>query len=441
MSLRYRYGELLSIGIVILMGLLLPSFADAVPAFARQMDTTCETCHYQHFPLLKAFGRAFKASGFTMTSRKTIDSDHLSFPETLNAALFTNIRYQSSNGQKPLPTDNPSRNSNNGEWIIPGETSLFIGGRISENMGALLEGDVGGAGTAAGSSSPFLASLKLPFMYSVGKGVNLGVVPFSAGLGPAYAFEMLNTGAVGNHLITLVHPTAVSAQQYIQVGPATNGYGGDAEGMGFVAVSSDFFVTLAKWSPNHLPIDAGGSSAPMSSDYARIAVMPQFKGWDLGFGAQYFGGRSSIADSGGLTPVRTEAYAVDAQAQGTVRSMPLGVYLSYASAPATKSGQTTNLYNQNPNSARAISIVMELGAFSDGRGTLQLAYRSANDGVDTYGKDNAVTAGITYLPWYNVQLSLLETWYSGGAHSAVQGNLDASGTGDQLTSVNLAVGF
>lgn len=88
-----------------------------------------------------------------------------------------------------------------------------------------------------------------------------------------------------------------------------------------------------------------------------------------------------------------------------------------------------------------MSIAMELGAFKDGRGTLQLAYRSANDGEDIYGKDNAVTAGITYLPWDNVQLSLFETWYSGGAHSSVQGNLDASGTGDRLTSVNLAVGF
>jgi hypothetical protein len=430
--------DLLKLGMALLAGLMLPTVASAVPAFARQMDTGCDTCHFQHFPLLNAFGRAFKASGFTMTARKTIESDHISFPENLNMALFTNIRYQSSNGQKP--TD--GRTSSNGEWIIPGETSLFLGGRVNANMGALVEGDVGGAGTS--SSSPFLASLKLPFMYDVGKGINLGVVPFSAGLGPAYAFEMMNTGAVGNHLINLVLPTAVSAQQYIQVGPAANGYGGDSEGVGLVAVSSDFFVTLAKWSPNHLPIDTQGSSASPTSDYARVAYMPQFGGWDLGFGLQYFGGRSSVVDSTAtpmLTPMRTESYAVDAQAQGTVWDMPLGVYVGYASAPATKAGEATNLYNQNPNSAHAISIAMELGAFSNGRGTVQLAYRKADDGADAYNKDDAVTAGVTYLLTYNVQLALLETLYSGSAHSSVQGNLDASGTGDQLTSVNLAVGF
>ena len=435
--------DFLKVGAVFIASLMLPAVASAVPAFARQMNTSCDTCHFQHFPLLNSFGRAFKASGFTMTSRKTIENSHFSLPENLNMALFTNIRYQSTNGQKGAAKT--ARTSNNGEWIIPGETSLFLGGRVNANMGALVEGDVGGAGTSG--SSPFLASIKLPFMYDVGKGINLGVVPFSAGLGPAYAFEVMNTGAVGNHLINLVHPTAVSAQQYIQVGPATNGYGGDSEGIGLVAVSSNFFVTLARWSPNHLPIDTQGSSVAPSSDYARVAYMPQVGGWDMGFGLQYFGGHSSLADSTVtpmLTPVRTEAYAVDAQAQGMVGNMPLGIYLSYASAPSTKAGEMTNLYNQNPNTAHAASLAMELGAFSDGRGTLQLAYRTANDGVDTYNKDNAVTAGVTYLLTYNAQLALLETWYSGNAFDSSNPTpppLDASGSGDRLTSLNLAVGF
>jgi hypothetical protein len=74
------HKHLLKLGMVLLGGLMLPAVANAVPAFARQMDTGCDTCHFQHFPLLNAFGRAFKASGFTMTSRKTIESDHISFP-------------------------------------------------------------------------------------------------------------------------------------------------------------------------------------------------------------------------------------------------------------------------------------------------------------------------------------------------------------------------
>ncbi len=434
------HTRLLRLGILLMVGLLQPITASAVPAFARQMNTGCDSCHFQHFPLLNSFGRVFKAGGFTLTARKVIENDHISFPENLNTALITNIRYQASNGTKP--TD--GRNSNNGELIIPGETSLFLGGRVNTNMGALIEGDVGGAGTSNGSA--FLASIKLPFMYDVGKGINLGIVPFSAGLGPAYAFEVMNTGAVGNHLINLVLPTAVSAQQYIQVGPATNGYGGGSEGVGLVAVGSDFFMTLAKWSPDHLPIDSQGSSVAPNSDYARVAYLPQVRGWDLGIGLQYFGGSTSLADgttSPILTSMRTESYAVDAQAQGLVGSMPLGIYLSYAGASSSKAGQVTNLYNQNPHEAHAMSLAVELGAFNKGLGTIQLAYRTADDGADTYNKDDAITAGVTYLITYNVQLGLFETWYSGSAHDVNNPAqfIDASGTGKSLTSFNLAAGF
>ena len=101
--------------------------AQAVPAFARQMGVSCDICHFQHFPLLNGFGRAFKSNGFTMTSTPLIESENISMPENLNAAIFTNIRFQKSTGSK----DPAAHTSNNGEWIIPGETSLFIGGRVS----------------------------------------------------------------------------------------------------------------------------------------------------------------------------------------------------------------------------------------------------------------------------------------------------------------------
>ena len=84
---------------------------------------------------------------------------------------------------------------------------------------------------------------------------------------------------------------------------------------------------------------------------------------------------------------------------------------------------------------------LAFGMPSDGRGTVQLAYRAAKDGENTNnGKDNALTAGLTYLITYNAQVALLETWYNGDGHKSNQ-FLDASGSGDHLTSVNLAVGF
>jgi hypothetical protein len=452
--MKNQYG-ILALMFAAVAAWLSPLSAQAVPAFARQLGVACSTCHYQHFPLLNAFGRQFKASGFTMSGTSNIEADNFSLPANLNAAVFTNVRWQKSNGGKEVG----QHTSNNGELILPGETSLFVGGRVSAYMGALVEGDLKAGG------DPFLASIKLPFMYPV-RGITLGVVPFSAGLGPAYAYETMNTGAVGNHLINLVVPAAVSAQQYVQAGPGTYaGYANDAEGIGFVAARSDFFVTYAKWSPNHLTVDTQGASAQPTSNYLRAAWTPVFGGWEFGLGAQYFGGQSTEVEGtgsvgpGGLETVRTKAYAVDAQAQGNVGEMPLGVYLAWAATPGTSLSGTEheNLYNENPNRKWAASIAAELGAFANGRGTIQLAYRTADNGAITHSKDNAVTVGVTYLPWYNVQLALLQTWYSGSAHSPDAPNLicpteadptracgatiDASGSGKNLTSLNLAVGF
>jgi hypothetical protein len=429
------------------------SQAQAVPAFARQMGAPCSTCHYQHFPLLNSFGRAFKASGFTMSGTTNIESGSFSLPANMNAAMFTNVRYQKSSGTK----DPTNKTSNDGEFIIPGETSLFIGGRVNKNVGALLEGDVGAAGLGGG----FLASLKIPFVFKASDSINVIVDPFTSGLGPSYAYETLNTGAVGNHLINLVVPSAISAQQYVTPGV-------DSEGLGAAVVSNDFFVTLAAWSPNHTPIDAAGGSASPDSQYLRVAYTPMIGAWDIGVGVQVYGGKSNVVGDTTTNPpvaganyskFSTKATAIDAQAQGTLGNMPFGVYVAYVEAPASKAGDP-NLFNDGSKKRTAYSIAAELGAFAGGRGTIQLAYRAADNGygADTgYKTDNAATIGITYLPSDNVQFGLFQTQFSGNANSdaGIQANgqvMDATaadlggtpgfnGGGKSLTSLNLAVGF
>jgi len=427
-----------------IISLLSPATAEAVPAFARQMGASCDTCHFQHFPMLNSFGRAFKASGFTMATTPLIESEHFSIPESLDAAVFTNIRYQMSNGTKAAGTSPAT--SNDGQWIIPAETSLFVAGRASENVGVLMEGDVGGAGADAGAG--FLASLKLPIVFPVTGTMNIGVVPFTSGLGPAYAFEVLNTGAVGNHVMTLVHPTEVSEQQYIQVGGGTtyNDYAGDAEGIGFFAATSSYFFTAASWQPNHISLNsADHATAKSTSTYLRAAMTPHIGGWDIGVGVQYFGGESAIAGTT-LDPVRTKAVAFDAQAQGIINQMPLGVYFSYASAPGTVAGDMPNLYDPNPNRKWAASLAAEWAAYAKGRGTLQLAYRRAEDGAAMDSKDDALTVGASYLIAQNIQLSALYTKYIGRAHdpnnpAPLPMGGGATGSGNRLLSMNLAIGF
>ena len=47
--------------------------ASALPVFARQTGAACSACHFQHFPLLNAFGRSFKSSGYTQISQAQVE--------------------------------------------------------------------------------------------------------------------------------------------------------------------------------------------------------------------------------------------------------------------------------------------------------------------------------------------------------------------------------
>lgn len=68
--------------------------ASAVPSFARQTGHACSTCHFNGFPTLNSFGRAFKAGGFTdIGSQGKIEDEGLSIPDTLNVSLVTKFRY------------------------------------------------------------------------------------------------------------------------------------------------------------------------------------------------------------------------------------------------------------------------------------------------------------------------------------------------------------
>jgi hypothetical protein len=47
----------------LIVAILLPTGANAIPAFAQQYATSCATCHID-FPKLNDFGKAFKDAGF-----------------------------------------------------------------------------------------------------------------------------------------------------------------------------------------------------------------------------------------------------------------------------------------------------------------------------------------------------------------------------------------
>lgn len=417
-------AALSSLFLIITGGFVIPRNAVAVPGFARQTGTTCSSCHYQHFPALNAFGRAFKEAGYTMSgSQGKIEGDNLSIPVTLNASLLTKIRYQKTNGS--------TSQTDTGELQFPDEAALVIGGRGGEHLGFLLEfGTFGTADTGTGTVSGGTAdtgsgdfslfnSYKAHYNYEI-NGINYGAVIYSTDTGgTAYGFELLNTGA--QRFIRVAEDRqATSAQQFVGLGS------GPAEGLALVASGSQGFVNLSFWSPNH-----GNAAVNGPATYLRGAWTPTLGEWDTGVGFQYFGGTASRnAASGG--DVDTKGWAVDGQAQGTLASKPVGLYVTYAAADAS----ATNVFNTGPNQKKAWSITGEVGILPE-KATLILGYLDGDNGaVAGSNKDQRLMVGATWMLGQNQQLMLWNTSYSGNKYDP-----KPTSGGDNLTSLMLFVGF
>jgi len=390
----------------------------AVSMYARQTGLACASCHFQHYPLLNDFGRAFKAGGYTMIGQQgEIKGDDLSIPASMNVGIVSKFRYQKSNGPKVIGT----HAENDGRWDIPDEFNVMIGGRISENIGFFLEGS-----TVEG---PFLASFKMPFMYDVA-GVKAGVIPFSTGeLGASFGLELLNTGAVKNQRM-VEKGNDISASQYI-----TDAYA--ARGFAFVAIDPRFFANVTKWSPGHV----GDHMSAPTANYVRAAATPRVGAWDLGAGVQAWSGTAEVGPTDLVVLNEVKAWALDAQAQGAIGAMPLGIYLSHAKAPASGSG-TPNFFNPIPgNNARtATAISAEIGVLP-GKATLLMAFRKADNGDTTgFNGDNALTVGATYQIVQNMQLQLTHAMRKGSAFDAGSPNM-TTGLGDRLTTIVLFGAF
>lgn len=404
------------------MAAIVATPSQAMPAFARQTGKACSTCHFQHYPALNSYGQEFKSAGYTEVGKQPlVKGSDLSLPSILNASLFFKFRYQDSNGKDLSGTPTVA----SGDWQVPDEFALLLGGRVTENIGFMLEGQM------VDPTVSFLAGFKMPAMYKVGETVRVGVVPYTTdALGASYGFELLNTGAVRNVRIN-EHRNETSAQQYI--GTAT-----EATGAAFVASHSMFFANVSRWTPNHA---TNASGQKLSSTYVRVAVTPSFGDWELGAGVQSWSGKAKDATGLGINEIK--AWAIDFQAQGAVGSLPLGVYVTHANAAGTTPGSATpNLFNANPEDEKATVILGELG-FLPGRATLQLAYRWAETGALAANnpKDNAWTVGATYQIAQNVQLQAQYTSRSKGGAANVGRYAGSDTPGTALTTLMLSAGF
>lgn len=407
---------------------IIPDAGYAFPAFSRQTGLACSSCHFQKYPALAPFGRAFKAGGYTrMGSQETVNGERLSLPSALNASVFVKIRYQKTNG-----TDAPGgRTTNVGELQFPDEFALLMGGRVSGHAGFVIEGQL------ADRSAPFVAGFKMPFTFRLSRSIRANVIPFSTdALGVAYGFELLNTGAVRNARVS-ENRNAVSAQQYISTATA-------AEGIAFVLVDPKWFVNVTKWSPNHFARARGVTNGAPTALYLRAALTPTVGKWDLGIGIQSWSGSAGTAsESGtGVDDFETSALAFDAQAQGSVGRLPLGVYVTHGKSDASAPGADKNLFNSKARDRSASTVTAELGVMKNPHLTVLGAYRNADNGGATANNgDNAFTFSVNWMVAQNIGLHWILNRFSGSAYDAGQAPMQPGGSGNTLNTLMLSAGF
>ena len=110
-------------GLLAVLTIVVADNAQALPAFARQTSQNCVACHAGgQFPELTPYGRMFKLTGYTIGERVTVP---LSVMGVATSARVSNTS----------KSDDPSADFQKNGSLVPATGSLFIAGKITDNIG------------------------------------------------------------------------------------------------------------------------------------------------------------------------------------------------------------------------------------------------------------------------------------------------------------------
>ncbi|HEY9050730.1 MAG TPA: hypothetical protein VIQ03_04255 [Gammaproteobacteria bacterium] len=405
----FRLPDTLFINFFLLMTVVTSLFfaapAHSVPAFARQTDLPCSSCHFQSYPALNAFGRTFRSMGYTLAgSQPKIEGENeLSLPSILNASVIVKLRYQ-------LKGD---VDGSRGEIQYPDEAALLVGGRASEHVGFLMELGLGPGGadtgdgsltctdpadattctadTGSGDTDGNFLSTKVHFEVTD----NIAIIPFSTdGLGVGYGFELLNTGAQRSQR-PIENRSGFSAGQLL--GTAS----GEATGIAFVYQKPEWFVNYTHWTPtwndsNNVNLFGG------LAHYLRLVYMPNIGGWDTGFGVSNMSGSIKTGPTDPAPETHVDGWTIDAQLQGEVSSMPLGIYASYGVAPKSTATEENEYNSSTTDDEKAFGLLVNLGVIPS-KTQVYVAYASHDENADTTA---TTTIGVQQMLYQNIKLEL-----------------------------------
>jgi len=132
--------------LLLLVGVVNPPAAEAVPSYARQTGLACSGCHYTP-PELNPAGRRFKLLGYVdrADETKTVHSDSGKSHAALDllGALPLSAMFETSYTQtkKMVPTtqNTTTASTQNGTFEFPQDISLFLAGAWTTHVGSFLQ--------------------------------------------------------------------------------------------------------------------------------------------------------------------------------------------------------------------------------------------------------------------------------------------------------------
>lgn len=385
--------------------------ANALPMFEKQTGFDCKTCHIQHESKLTKIGREFALSGMTLTQK--LKEDGIVNNTDLNVSGMVKSRYEKTEdkpGSNGLVSED--NNTNDGDLSIPKTASLYVGGRLSDNLGTLLHADYKDEEDNA---------LGGKVIYSKRNGDGyLGAALYStANFGPFSGMEVYNTG--------LYKPVrSFEIMKLSNANQATSVGSGKATGLqlyftqdSLFSDSDYLFASVGVYSPAQDNSDMTLSSSFMP--LARIAYEYPIGDFNFIFGGFAIGGGSTSAIGEELS-VERETYGVDLQIEGKiadkdVRVTATKVLKNDVNYTGNGAGTTEDLSDAL---SRAFSVETAVSVTNDF--AVKLAYldyndlytypdsgggeHSVNNHIDARDIERAITIGFDYSFKYYLPMTV-----------------------------------
>ena len=441
----FKIPTFFAVGVGIVLGIaaisLAPRQAQALPSYARQTGQPCGACHTD-FPQLTPFGRRFKLGGYTLGGgevteayKRTFGSDQWVPPiSVMGIPTFTHTNTAMA------PEDIPPGFKSNDNLSLQ-QASIFYGGRISDNVGAFVQGTYDGVAKKLMWDNADIRFAKSTTI--AGTDVLFGITANNSptvqdvwNTTPAWRFPFISSSIAPSPAASTMIEGAFAAQ--------VGGVGAYAFVKDTYYLEVSGYRTLSPGSLSTLGIDPAGTSAINGvAPYWRVAAEPSWGKHSLQFGA--FGMIANVVPQRmpGFGTDRMTDIGFDSQYQYMADDWSFTARSSFiienqrltASNAFGLADNASNHLNSFRSSATFVygkneRVALTGGYFNIYGSSDAALYGTANGSPNSSGWTGEI-AFIPYgmnsplvWPWFNARIGLQYIWYDkfNGASTNYDGN-------------------